>query len=92
MAKPRKPQPKYQLTLSQQKQTPFPGIENRGGQVNPNNVNELKQRLFKHQLKKKFQHSLEWEKDQLTIWDNRIMLHQATSFKGNRVMHRITIH
>ena len=42
MAKPRKPQPKYQLTLSQQKQTPFPGIENRGGQVNPNNVNELK--------------------------------------------------
>ena len=56
------------------------------------NVNELKQKLFKHQLKKKFQHSLEWEKNQLTIWDNRLMLHQATSFKGNRVMHRITIH
>ena len=35
--------------------------------------------------------SLEWEKYQLAIWDNRSMLHQATTFKGNRVMHRITI-
>jgi hypothetical protein len=42
MARPRKPQPKNQLTLSQQKQTPFPGIEDRGGRGNPNNVNELK--------------------------------------------------
>ena len=42
MTKTRKPQPKNQLTLSQQKQSPFPGIENRGGQTNPNNVNELK--------------------------------------------------
>ena len=41
MAAPRKPQPKNQLTLSNQKITPFPGIEDRGGQVNPNNVNEL---------------------------------------------------
>ena len=53
---------------------------------------KLKNFLFKHQIKKKFQYSLEWEKNQLTIWDNRSMLHQATPFKGNRIMHRITIH
>ena len=41
MAAPRKPQPKNQLTLSNRKVTPFPGIEDRGRQVNPNNVNEL---------------------------------------------------
>jgi len=52
---------------------------------------ELKKFLFKHQVKKKFQYSLEWEKNQLTIWDNRSMLHQATPFKGTRIMHRITI-
>ena len=51
----------------------------------------LKKFLFKHQVKKKFQYSLEWEKNQLAIWDNRSMLHQATPFKGNRIMHRITI-
>ena len=53
---------------------------------------ELKKFLLKHQVKKEFQHSLEWEKNQLAIWDNRAMLHQATPFKGNRIMHRITIH
>ncbi len=42
-------------------------------------------------IKKKFQFSLPWEKNQLAIWDNRSMLHQATPFKGNRIMHRITI-
>jgi len=52
---------------------------------------KLKKYLFNHQVKKKFQYSLEWEKNQLAIWDNRSMLHQATTFKGNRVMHRITI-
>ena len=52
---------------------------------------KLKKFLFKHQIKKKFQYSLEWEKNQLAIWDNRSMLHQATPFKGNRIMHRITI-
>ena len=52
---------------------------------------ELKKFLFKHQVKKKFQYSLEWEKNQLAIWDNRSMLHQATPFNGNRIMHRITI-
>ena len=62
-----------------------------------NNINKkeeakLKKFLFKHQVKKKFQYSLEWEKDQLAIWDNRSMLHQATPFKGNRIMHRITIY
>ena len=61
-----------------------------------NNLNKkeeikLKKFLFKHQIKKKFQYSLEWEKNQLAIWDNRSMLHQATPFKGNRIMHRITI-
>ena len=53
---------------------------------------KLKKLLFKHQIKKKFQYSLEWEKNQLAIWDNRSMLHQATPFKGNRIMHRITIY
>ena len=53
---------------------------------------KLKKFLSKHQIKKKFQYSLEWEKNQLAIWDNRSMLHQATPFKGNRIMHRITIH
>ena len=53
---------------------------------------KLKKFLLKHQIKKKFQYSLEWEKNQLAIWDNRSMLHQATPFKGNRIMHRITIH
>ena len=52
---------------------------------------KLKKYLFNHQVKKKFQYSLEWEKNQLAIWDNRSMLHQATPFKGNRIMHRITI-
>ena len=52
---------------------------------------KLKNFLFNHQTKKNFQYSLEWEKDQLAIWDNRAMLHQATPFKGNRILHRITI-
>ena len=52
---------------------------------------KLKKYLFNHQIKKKFQYSLEWKKNQLAIWDNRSMLHQATRFKGNRIMHRITI-
>ena len=51
----------------------------------------LEKYLFNHQIKKKFQFSLEWEKNQLAVWDNRSMLHQATPFKGNRIMHRITI-
>ena len=55
------------------------------------NQNKLKKFLLNHQVKKKFQFSLTWEKNQLAIWDNRSMLHQATPFKGNRIMHRITI-
>ena len=62
-----------------------------GFQPKIKNEIDLKKKLFKHQIKKKFQHSLEWEKNQLAIWDNRSMLHQATAFKGNRIMHRITI-
>lgn len=53
---------------------------------------KIKKFLFKHQIKKKFQLELEWEKNSLAIWDNRSMLHQATPFRGNRIMHRITIH
>ena len=52
---------------------------------------KLETYLFNHQIKKKFQFSLSWEVHQLAIWDNRSMLHQATKFKGNRIMHRITI-
>ena len=52
---------------------------------------KLKNYLINHQIKKKFQYSLEWEKDQLAIWDNRSMLHQATPFNGRRKMYRITI-
>ena len=55
------------------------------------NQEKFKKFLFNHQIKKKFQFSLPWEKNQLAIWDNRSMLHQATPFKGNRIMHRITI-
>ena len=55
------------------------------------NQEKLKKFLFNHQIKKKFQFSLSWEKNQLAIWDNISMLHQATPFKGNRIMHRITI-
>ena len=62
-----------------------------GFQPKIKNASDLKKKLFKHQIKKKFQHSLEWEKNQLAIWDNRSMLHQATPFKGNRIMYRITI-
>ena len=59
--------------------------------LNKKEETKLKNFLFKHQIKKKFQCSLEWEKNQLAIWDNRSMLHQATPFRGNRIMHRITI-
>jgi len=54
-------------------------------------LKEIEYFLKKHQTKKKFQFSLEWEKNQVAIWDNRSMLHQATPFNGNRIMHRITI-
>jgi alpha-ketoglutarate-dependent taurine dioxygenase len=60
--------------------------------LNKKKETKLKNFLFKHQIKKKFQCSLEWEKNQLAIWDNRSMLHQATPFRGNRIMHRITIY
>jgi len=39
MAKPRKPIPKYQLTLSQNKHQAFRGIEDQGIQTNPNKAN-----------------------------------------------------
>ncbi len=52
---------------------------------------ELKKFLFKHQIKKEFVFSFEWEKNSIAIWDNWSILHQATPFSGNRVMHRITV-
>ena len=61
------------------------------GKNKNNKLKDLESFLKKHQIKKKFQFSLEWEKNQLAIWDNRSMLHQATPFNGNRIMHRITI-
>jgi len=68
-----------------------PGHFIRFNNLNKKEEIKLKKFLFKHQIKKKFQYTLEWEKNQLAIWDNRSMLHQATPFKGNRIMHRITI-
>ena len=61
------------------------------GFTNKDENKHLKKFLFKHQIKKQFQYSLKWQKNQVAIWDNRSMLHQATPFKGNRIMHRITI-
>tara|TARA_B100001250_G_scaffold352123_1_gene324688 strand:+ start:980 stop:1780 length:801 start_codon:yes stop_codon:yes gene_type:complete len=52
---------------------------------------KLKDFLFKHQIKKEFVFSFEWEKNSIAIWDNRSILHQATPFSGNRIMHRITV-
>ena len=59
--------------------------------LSKNENEKLKNFLFKHQVKKEFIYSFEWEIGTLAIWDNRSMLHQATPFNGNRVMHRITI-
>ena len=42
-------------------------------------------------VRKLFQYSLEWEKDQIGIWDYRTMLHQATAFNGICEMHRIIV-
>ena len=61
------------------------------GFTNKDENKHLKKFSFKHQIKKQFQYSLKWQKNQVAIWDNRSMLHQATPFKGNRIMHRITI-
>ena len=52
---------------------------------------KLQDFLFKHQVKKEFVYAFEWEKNSIAMWDNRSMLHQATPFSGNRIMHRITI-
>ena len=59
--------------------------------LNKDENKDLKKFLFKHQIKKQFQYSLKWQKNQVAIWDNRSMLHHTTPFKGNRIMHRITI-
>ena len=65
-------------------------------QLNKWKSNKIKKLIYQlndieHQIKKNFQYSLEWKKNQLAIWDNRSMLHQATPFNGKRKMYRITI-
>ena len=52
---------------------------------------KLQDFLFKHQVKKEFVYAFEWEKNSIAMWDNRSMLHQATPFSGDRIMHRVTI-
>jgi taurine dioxygenase len=52
---------------------------------------KLQDFLFKHQVKKEFVYAFKWEKNSIAMWDNRSMLHQATPFSGDRIMHRITI-
>ncbi len=59
--------------------------------INKKDNKKIKNFLFKHQIKNEFIFAFEWEKNSLAIWDNRSMLHQATPFNGNRIMHRITI-
>ena len=62
----------------------FNGIES-------SETKDLKRFLFHHQIKEEFIFSFEWEENSIALWDNRSMLHQATSFSGERIMHRITI-
>ncbi len=64
--------------------TEFKGISDEEGK-------NLKNFLINHQTKPEFVHSFEWEKNSIAMWDNRAVLHQATPFSGNRIMHRITI-
>ncbi len=52
---------------------------------------ELMKFLFNHQTKKEFVNSFEWEPNSLAFWDNRSIIHAATKFFGDRIMHRITI-
>ncbi len=59
--------------------------------IDKKDSDKLKDFLFKHQIKKEFVFSFEWEKNSIAIWDNRSILHQATPFSGNRIMHRITV-
>ena len=46
---------------------------------------------FNTKLNTSLFYHLNGEKNTIAIWDNRSILHQATPFSGNRIMHRITI-
>lgn len=49
--------------------------------------------LYEHMTQQRFVLRLRWRPDMLTIWDNRLVMHQATGgYDGHRrVMHRTTI-
>lgn len=48
--------------------------------------------LYEHQVRPEFQVRVPWELDQLTIWDNRSVLHYAMDDYPNqrRLLHRVT--
>jgi len=61
--------------------------------IDENEAKKLQDFLFNHQVKNSFRFSFEWEPKSLAIWDNRSILHRATSVTGvDRILHRITIH
>ena len=59
--------------------------------VDPKKSRDLLDFLINHQTKAEFVYSFEWEKNSIAMWDNRAILHQATAYTGDRIMHRITI-
>lgn len=52
---------------------------------------ELIDFLTAHQTKKDFSFSFSWRKGHIAIWHNKLILHAATAYNGNRKMFRITI-
>ncbi len=47
--------------------------------------------LTAHQTKKNFSFSFSWRKGHIAIWHNKLILHAATAYNGDRKMFRITI-
>ena len=47
--------------------------------------------LTAHQTKKDFSFSFSWRKGHIAIWHNKLILHAATAYNGDRKMFRITI-
>ena len=47
--------------------------------------------LTSHQTKNNFSFSFSWRKNDIAIWHNKIILHAATAYNGDRKMFRITI-
>jgi len=54
-------------------------------------IDSLKNFIFKHQTRKDFIFAYEWEKGDVVLWDNRSIIHKASAFNGNRKMYRITV-